>query len=210
MTSFSAETKHSILLEYSARSNNHTFIALARRHGVKGGERTIRGWYQRWNGTPQSLEDKQRSGRPRILTPVEVSRHIRAPILAANRAHRAIHYPDMWKSVQTKTGKKIALRTLQQYGKDQYKIKEKTTRKRTQAECKYKHAQQIENTFVLHVCDADQLLQCLLIPVNRSQPCDASYNESAEIAYYSLMKLHYASMLHQRAHSSSLVNNHTS
>jgi transposase len=102
---------------------------------VKGGKRTLIRWHQRWDGTAASLKQQQRSGRPCTLTPAEVSRHIRAPILAANRAHRAIHYSDIWRQVETKTGKKITLRTVQRTGKETLAIKERTTRKRTQAEC---------------------------------------------------------------------------
>ena len=135
MPHLTAEAKHHILLEYTPRDTTHSFNALARRHGVKGGKRTLIRWHQRWDGTAASLEQHQRSGRPRTLTPAEVSRHIRAPVLAANRAHRAIHYPDIWRQVETKTGKKITLRTVQRTGKDTLAIKERTTRKRTQAEC---------------------------------------------------------------------------
>lgn len=209
MTYFSAEVKHSILLEYIPRSSAHNFGALAHRHAVKGGERTIRGWHQRWDGTPQSLEDNHRSGRPRALTPTEVSRHIRAPILAANRAHRAIHYPDLLQSVRTKTGKEIKLRTLQRYGKEQYGIKEKTTRKRTRAECKCKYACDIEHALVLQVSEADSCLQCLLVCVTRSQNFDAKSNVFDRIAFYSSMKLHFASTQHQHAHSSFRTNSRT-
>lgn len=141
MPHLTAEAKHHILLEYQPRSSTHNFAALARRHNISGGWRTIANWHSRWNGTLQSLQRQQGSGRPHTLTPAEVSRHIRAPILAANRAHRAIHYPDIWRQVQTKTGKTIALRTIRHYGKETLAIKERTTRKRTQAECKCKQQQ---------------------------------------------------------------------
>jgi hypothetical protein len=92
MPHLSATVKHHILLEYTPRSSTHNFAALACRHAVKGGEEVVRRWHQRWNGTPESLEEQPRSGRPPILTQAEISRHIRAPILAANRAARPIHY----------------------------------------------------------------------------------------------------------------------
>ena len=82
------------------------------------------------------MERKKGAGRARTLTPAEVSRHVRAPILAANRAHRAIHYTDLLPSVQQKTGKEVALRTLQRYGHDELDARNKTTKKRTAAESK--------------------------------------------------------------------------
>lgn len=140
MPHLSAEAKHHILLEYSPRDATRTFAALARRHAVKGGMRLIRRWYRQWDGTSASLQEKQRSGRPRILSRVEVNRHVRAPVLAANRAHRAIHYTDLLPEVQRKTGKKLSLRSLQQYGKKELAIRQKHTKKRTARESEYTHA----------------------------------------------------------------------
>jgi len=133
----SADAKHRILLEYTPRSASHSFAALARRHGVKGGKGTIARWHERWESTAASLQDQARSGRPRALSRAQVSRHIRAPILAANRAHRAISYPDLLPGVREKTGKRVALRTLQRYGKEELGVKARHTKKRTadESEC---------------------------------------------------------------------------
>jgi hypothetical protein len=139
MSHLNAEAKHHILLEYLPRDAHHSFSALARRHAVAGGERTIRRWHQRWNGTPHSLERKDGSGKARILTAAEVTRHIRAPILAANRSHRAIHYTELLPEVKRKTGKEISLRSLQQYGKEELAIKQKHTKKRTASESEWIH-----------------------------------------------------------------------
>src|SRR6185312_12901126 len=51
MPHLSAEAKHHILLEYSPRSPTHSLSALAARHSIAGGERTVRNWLQRWDGT---------------------------------------------------------------------------------------------------------------------------------------------------------------
>ena len=74
----------------------------------------------------------------------EVSRHIRAPILAANRSHRAIHYPQVHQSFEQRTGKRISLRTLQRYGKVELGIKQKHTKKRTADESKCIHTEYSE------------------------------------------------------------------
>jgi hypothetical protein len=134
MPNFNAATKHAILLEYIPSSPTHSYAAVAQRHGVAGGKSTIKRWHDRWDGTPASLEDKPRSGRPRLLTPADVSRHVRAPILAANRGHHAVRYTDLLPKVREKTGKHIALRTLQDYGQQQLRAKQKHTKKRTAAE----------------------------------------------------------------------------
>jgi len=140
MPHLSAEAKHHILLEYSPRSTTHSFEALARRHAIAGGKRTVLRWHARWNGTPQSLMRSAGSGKARILSRVEVSRHIRAPILAANRAHRAVHYPDLLPRVQA-AGTQLSLRTLQRYGKKELSVKQKRGVKRTSAESEYIHSE---------------------------------------------------------------------
>jgi len=131
MKQFTPEQKHEVLLEYSPSSPTHSFSALARRHAVKGGARTVQRWHARWNRTPASLQHKAVSGRPRILSRAQVSRHVRVPILAANRAHRAVSYSSLLPTVRQKTGKQPSLRTLQNYGKEELGGKKKHTKKRT-------------------------------------------------------------------------------
>lgn len=131
MPHFSADLKHHILLEYSPHDPTRSFAALARRHAVPGGRKVVHDWHSRWNGTPDSLERKAGSGRARTLSRAEVSRHIRAPILAANRAHRAIHYTDLLNSVRTKTRTHLSIQTLRRYGREDLGAKQKHTLKRT-------------------------------------------------------------------------------
>jgi hypothetical protein len=139
MTHLSAEAKHPILLEYQAGDNTRSFAALARCHAVKGGGPTIGRWHSRWDGSPASLQERARSGRPRALSAQQVARHIRAPILAANRAHRAIHYPDLLDSVRTSTGADLSLPTLRRYGKEGTGAKQQRGKKRTAEESECTH-----------------------------------------------------------------------
>lgn len=150
-----AQQKHDILVHCQSRRASDSEVDVAAQHGVTVTRQTLYNWRRQWNGTRESLEHKKGAGRPPLLTPSEVSRHIRAPILAANRAQRAIHYPDVLQQIQTKTGKKIALRTLQHYGKEKCQAKERTTHKRTRAECECRHALLAECACVLYVYDAD-------------------------------------------------------
>lgn len=131
MKQLTVEAKHTILLEYQPHSTTHSFSALARRHSIAGGERAVRRWHDRWDGTAASLQHKPGAGRPRLLSRAQISRHIRAPILAANRAHRAIHYTDLLPQVRQKTGKQISLRTLQRCGQQELGAKQKRSKKRT-------------------------------------------------------------------------------
>jgi len=134
MKQLSSETKHAILIEYQPRTTTHSFTALAARHSISGGRKTISKWYQQWDGSAASLEHKKGAGRPRALSAIEVSRYIRAPVLGANRSHRAIHYPEVQQTIREKTGKQLALRTVQQYGEKELQIKDKHSKKRTAQE----------------------------------------------------------------------------
>lgn len=134
MPHFSAERKHEILLEYSPRSATHDFAALTQRHSVGGGARVVRRWHERWNGSAASLQRRPGTGSAPILSRAEVTRHVRAPIIAANRAHRAVHYTDLLAKVKRKTRKQLSLRTLRRYGQQQLRAKDKHTTKRTAQE----------------------------------------------------------------------------
>jgi hypothetical protein len=136
MPHLSADTKHHILLEYSPHDPTRSFVALARRHAVKGGERLLRLWHSRWDGTPASLQRKAGSGKQPLLSSAQVSRHIRAPMLAANRAHRAFHYTQVLPKVRQATGTEVSLRTVQRMGHNQLQAKNRRGVKRTAQESK--------------------------------------------------------------------------
>ena len=119
MKQFTPEQKHEILLEYSPRSTTHSLVALAQRHAVKGGRRTIENWLTRWDGAAASLQHAKGAGRPRSLTADEVRRHIIAPIRRKNRAHATILYSELQPAVEERTGKKVSPRTIRRYGKEE-------------------------------------------------------------------------------------------
>jgi hypothetical protein len=139
MKQLTAQQKHDILIHCEHRQQGESEVDIAALHGATVTRETIWKWRQRWNHTPHSLEHKGGAGRPRILTREEVSRHVRAPILAANRSHTAVSSTKILPLVRQKTRKKIALRTLQQVGKEQLQAKSRTTRKRTKEEGQCTH-----------------------------------------------------------------------
>jgi hypothetical protein len=79
MPHVSTETKHAILLEYAPHTPSRTFAALAARHSVKGGWRVLQRWHQQWDGTARSLQRKAGSGKQRLLSRAQISRHVRPP-----------------------------------------------------------------------------------------------------------------------------------
>lgn len=50
-----------------------------------------------------------------------------------------MHYSDLLPKVKEKTGKEISLRTLEKYGKEELRAKQKTSKKRTAAEGECTH-----------------------------------------------------------------------
>ena len=82
------------------------------------------------------MYSQQGTGSARALSRAEVSRHIRAPILAANRAHRAIHYTDLLPRVRAATGTEVSLRTVRRYGEEELGAKKHRGIKRTAEESK--------------------------------------------------------------------------
>ena len=139
MSHLDANTKHAILLEYIPRSRAYSFAALAQRHNIRGGRKTIQRWHHQWDGTAVSLKERKSTGRPRILTRQQVQQHIRQPILDANRTATAIHYPQLRPRIQSETGRNPSIRTIRRYGKNELQARNKTTTKRKRDECKCIH-----------------------------------------------------------------------
>jgi transposase len=137
MSELTPALKHHILQQYLPYSHENNFSALAARYNVKGGRRTIQRWLARWDGTSSSLEHTRGAGRPRLLSAAEVNENIRAPILERNRSHHAVHYTDLVDPIRERTGKNVALRTIQRYGEKILRARDKTTCTRTEDECTY-------------------------------------------------------------------------
>lgn len=123
MKHHSADLKQLILSQYQPGIRNCSFGALAKRYCIGGGSRTINRWYDRWDGTPSSLEHQQGAGRPRILTRRQVTQLITTPIVRHNRRHKAIHYRELKNSIHAKTGKSPSLQTIRRYGKQDARVR---------------------------------------------------------------------------------------
>ena len=174
MKQFSPGAKHAILLESIPHSPTHSFAALAARHGVAGGEEVVRRWHGRWDGTAASLQRKEGGGRPRALSSREVQQYVRAPILAANRKHKAVHYTTLLSPLQQKTGKEISLRTVQRYGKEEeLGARQRRGKQRTAEERQCIHTCESECSCVLrvHGTDTSAAAVCVPLPVS-PQMCE--------------------------------------
>lgn len=137
MPTHSPDFKHFILTQYRPHSPTQSFEALARTAGGGLSATTIARWYSRWDGTPSSLERAPVKGRPRVLTRTQLAQQIARRVKAANRNHTAVHYTSLLPLVRAATDTTVSLRTIQRYGKEEAGIRDKRTKKRTQAERKY-------------------------------------------------------------------------
>jgi hypothetical protein len=131
MSCYPTHLKHRILTQYQPNCRGNGFKALAHNYGIKGGGRTIKYWYDRWDGTLESLEPKPSTGRPNILSSTEIKQYIGTPIKRKNRRSEPVHYTELIDTIGEKTGKRVSLRTIQRYGREKEGIKEKRTKKRT-------------------------------------------------------------------------------
>jgi transposase len=130
MKDFTPEQKHEILMEYQRYSRTHSFAALASRHDVNGGGRTIQNWYKRWEGIIASLQHRTGAGRPRILTPEEVEHNVEQPIREANRRAQQVRYSQIAEHLREDTGKSVSDRTVRRIGEEELGGKLKRGQKR--------------------------------------------------------------------------------
>ena len=143
MTHFSPEVKHTILREYCAGDKGHGFAALARRHGVQGGWKVVKSWFERWDGTAQSLQDADRSGRPRILDRGKADAIIRQSVNRSNKNHQAINYVEVADLIRLKTGVDVSVQTVRRWGRE-IGVNHRRAIPRTENECRIIHQQDRE------------------------------------------------------------------
>jgi hypothetical protein len=136
MGKYSPLFKHNILLQYTPNQRHNGFDTLARRFNITGGGSTIKYWYDRWDGTPNSLEHQRGAGRSTLLNTQEMNQYILKPIKTKNKHHRPVHYTEIHQMIKTKITKPISLSTIQRYGKEKLGIKKKRTKKCMKRECK--------------------------------------------------------------------------
>ena len=133
------EQKHEILIEYQPYSRTHSFAGLALRQSMHGGERTVQNWYQRWDGTAASLQQRKGADRPNILTLTEVQHNIQQPIRRSDRLAHQIKYTKIEEQIRQSTAKSISDQTVRRIGNQQLGASQRRGQKRTAAECKHIH-----------------------------------------------------------------------
>lgn len=114
---FSPEARHHILLDYIPGVRGHGAKAVARRHGVRS-HQTILNWYSRWDRTPNSLIDRDRSGRPSLPYKAEAKELIAQELADAHMDFRSISYPSISDTMYETLEVRINPRTLRAYGRE--------------------------------------------------------------------------------------------
>ena len=91
----------------------HGFEALAKKYNIEGGrgKKLISSWYSKWDGTESSVKKQSGGDRRSILTQKEKKQHIRGFVDKSKK--EAVQYSEVKDNVEKKTGKTIALRTVQ-------------------------------------------------------------------------------------------------
>jgi transposase len=113
---FSPEARHHILLDYIPGVRGHGAKAVAHRHGVKS-HQTILNWYERWDRTPSSLKDRDRSGAPPLTIKAQAKDTIANELVKAHLDHRAISYTAISDTILRELGEPVSTRTLRSYGR---------------------------------------------------------------------------------------------
>lgn len=122
-----AKRKHRILLQYDPDIPGHSFADLAVKYHVKSGGRTVKNWYDQWDGTPQSLERKPGSGRKSMLTNAQKKKYIRDFVAARHRAGEHVSWADVQKNVYVHTKQRLSVHAVGEIGRTEFGISAKKT-----------------------------------------------------------------------------------
>lgn len=136
MGKYSPLFKHNILTQYIPHQRKNGFDSLAHRFNINSGGKTIKRWYDRWNGTVASLERSVGSGRTTIMKSNDMKKYITTPIRRKNKKNEAVHYSTLQSAIRSKYSNSISSRSIRRYGKERLGIRKKKTKKCTTLECK--------------------------------------------------------------------------
>jgi len=132
---YSSDYKVRVVLYYIDHLPSTSFNAVAKLFKIPGGHKTVKRWYDQYNGSVSSLQSKPRSGRPPILTRRQIKKYILDPVIEANREPYPIHYDQIISQIKEKTNNDISIQTVRRYGHNSSGIKKRTPIPRTRQQC---------------------------------------------------------------------------
>jgi transposase len=124
----SIDKKQQILQEYQPGVRGKGFKSLAKRYRIESGHKTIRKWYQKWDGTKESLKKESGGDRRSILSEKEKKTLI-VGFINKRAKKDAANYREVHENIESKTGKKIAVKSVRRLGKELGSTSKKTKRK---------------------------------------------------------------------------------
>jgi transposase-like protein len=128
---YTPEFKQRVVKEYRAGESGSGAKALAGRHSIRGGHRTVMQWVRRYNGKRSSLAKRTKPNRERILTHYEAARFIRNPMLIAHKKRQLVVASALHPKVVKGTGKQISVRSVRRYAHDYLKWRQKPVQLKT-------------------------------------------------------------------------------
>lgn len=130
MSKYSASFKELVIHQYKKKTQGQSFRALAKKYGIKGGAKVVRDWWLTWTKggkTLEALQPQAKGHRRQILTEKEENLIVDY-VEKKNEAKKRVDYTDVHEYVVKKTKKDVALRTIQETGKELGISWKKTTR----------------------------------------------------------------------------------
>ncbi|CAF1160698.1 unnamed protein product [Rotaria sp. Silwood1] len=94
----------------------------------------VRYWYQRWDGTQESLVGQQKSHKQRHRIVNDSHRYILRPVLKAIEKRKKIHILIYIRIFRKKPLLNISLRTVRYYGNSDWNLRWKKTKQRLEIE----------------------------------------------------------------------------
>lgn len=112
---YTAEFKQSVLEQYRPRVHGSGFDALAELFNIAGGGRLVWEWYQRWDGSVESLVARHAGGKRPLLKADQQEQHVAKFVTRNNRRRQPVQVVDVVDNIQQETDTSVARRTANDY-----------------------------------------------------------------------------------------------
>lgn len=112
---YTAEFKQSVLEQYRPRVYGSGFEALATDFNIAGGGRLVWEWYQKWDGSVESLVARHAGGKRPLLEADQQEQHVAKFVTRNNRQRQPVQVVDVVDNIKRATDTIVAPRTANDY-----------------------------------------------------------------------------------------------
>jgi hypothetical protein len=112
---YTAEFKQFVLEQYRAHVYGSGFEALAGHFNIAGGGKLVWEWYQRWDGSVESLVARHAGGKRPLLEAAQQEQHVAKFVTDSNRQRQPVQVADVVDNIQHETSTVVAPRTANDY-----------------------------------------------------------------------------------------------